>query len=174
LDFCAGLGVEPCTRFALDHLEAPEPHQSDCLRSSLLQHVLKDNVVYHGLAGHYFLQDIPHVLKVRIIAEIEDRVKEEMRRENISAAEARHVLKKDDEERRKWSLQIYGIDTWDPNLYDMVLHVNRLKVEDAVDIISEAIKKPAFQTTATSQKILCDLALSANVLANLVTIAPAR
>ena len=56
---------------------------------SLLQHVLKDNVVYHGLAGHYFLQDIPHVLKVRIIADIEDRVEEEeMKRENISAAEA--------------------------------------------------------------------------------------
>jgi cytidylate kinase len=142
------------------------------LRSALLHTVLKDNVVYHGLAGHYFLQDIPHVLKVRIIADIENRVKEEMRRENISAADARHVLEKDDEERRKWGLQIYGIDTWDPNLYDMVLNVTRLKVEDAVDIISEAIKKPAFKTTPTSQKILCDLALSANVLANLITIAP--
>jgi cytidylate kinase len=142
------------------------------LRSSLLQHVLKDNVVYHGLAGHYFLQDIPHVLKVRIIADIEDRVKEEMKRENISAAEARHVLKKDDEERRKWGLQIYGIDTWDSNLYDMVLHISRLTVEDAVDILFETMQKPAFQTTPTSQKILCDLALSANVLAKLIAIAP--
>ena len=142
------------------------------LRSSLLQHVLKDNVVYHGLAGHYFLQDIPHVLKVRIIADIEGRVKEEMKRENISAAEARHVLKKDDEERRKWGLQIYGIDTWDSNLYDMVLHISRLTVEDAVDILFETMQKPAFQTTPTSQKILCDLALSANVLAKLIVIAP--
>ena len=142
------------------------------LRSSLLQHVLKDNVVYHGLAGHYFLQDIPHVLKVRIIADIEDRVEEEMKRENISAAEARHVLKKDDEERRKWGLQIYGIDTWDSNLYDMVLHIRRLTVEDAVDILFETMQKPAFQTTPTSQKILCDLALSANVLAKLIAIAP--
>jgi cytidylate kinase len=142
------------------------------LRSSLLQHVLKDNVVYHGLAGHYFLQDIPHVLKVRIIADIENRVKEEMKRENISAAEARHVLKKDDEERRKWGLHVYGIDTWDPSLYDMVLHIDRLTVEDAVHILFETIHKPVFQTTPTSQKIICDLALSAKVLANLVTIAP--
>jgi cytidylate kinase len=142
------------------------------LRSALLQHVLKDNIVYHGLAGHYFLQDIPHVLKVRIIADIEARVKEEMKRENISEVAARHVLKKDDEERRKWGLQIYGIDTWDPNLYDMVLHVNRLTVEDAVDILSATVQKPAFQTTPVSQKILCNLALSAKVLANLITIAP--
>jgi cytidylate kinase len=142
------------------------------LRSALLQHVLNDNVVYHGLAGHYFLQDIPHVLKVRIIADIEDRVKEEMERENISEAEARYVLKKDDGERRKWGLQIYGIDTWDPNLYDMVLHIRSLKVADAVDILYATVQKPAFQTTTASKKMLNDLALSAKVLANLITIAP--
>jgi len=142
------------------------------LRSALLQHVLKDNVVYHGLAGHYFLQDIPHVLKVRIIADIRDRVKEEMKRENISESEARYVLKKDDEERRKWGIQIYGIDTWDPSLYDMVLHVHRLTVEDVVDILFGTIQKSAFQTTSASQKIVSDLALSAKVLASLATIAP--
>jgi len=40
-----------------------------------------------GLAGQFFLRDIPHVLKVRVIADMKDRVKEEMRRENISAEE---------------------------------------------------------------------------------------
>jgi cytidylate kinase len=64
--------------------------------------VQKDNVVYHGLAGHFFLQDISHVLKVRVIADLEDRVKEELKREGISAEEARYILKKDDDERRKW------------------------------------------------------------------------
>jgi len=136
-------------------------------RSALLQHVLKDNVVYHALAGHYFLQDIPHVLKVRIIADIRDRVKEEMKRENISESEALYILKKDDEERRKWGIQIYGIDTWDPSLYDMVLHVHRLTVEDVVDILFETIQKPVYQTTSASQKIVSDLALSAKVLASL-------
>ena len=37
------------------------------IREVLMEHVRKDNVVYHGLAGHFFLQQIPHVLKVRII-----------------------------------------------------------------------------------------------------------
>jgi cytidylate kinase len=142
------------------------------LRSALLHNVLKDNVVYHGLAGHYFLQDIPHVLKVRIIADTEDRVKEEMKRENISEEEARYILKKDDEERRKWGLQVYGIDTWDPNLYDMVLHVRRLTVEDAVEIIFATVQKPIFQTTSKSQKIIRELALSAKVQTSLIKIAP--
>lgn len=142
------------------------------LRSALLNYVLKDDVVYHGLAGHYFLQNVPHVLKVRIIADIEDRVREEMKRENISEEEARYILKKDDEERRKWGLQVYGTDTWDSNLYDIVLHVGRLSVDDAVDILHGVVQKPAFQKTPASQKILNDLALSARVLSSLIKIVP--
>ena len=65
------------------------------IRKALLQHVQQDNVVYHGLSGHFFLQDIPHVFKIRIIADMEDRVKEEIKRENISAEKALYILKKD-------------------------------------------------------------------------------
>lgn len=142
------------------------------LRSALLQRVLKDNVVYHGLAGQYFLRDIPHVLKVRITADMEDRVKEEMRRENISAEEALYILKKDDEERRGWGLKVYGTDTWDDRLYDMVLHIKKLTVEDAVEILFATVQKPIFQTTPESHKIISNLALSAKVQTSLMKIAP--
>ena len=130
-------------------------------RSALLQRARKDNVVYHGLAGHFFLKDIPHVLKVRINADIKTRVKEEMLREKISAEEALYILKKDDEERRKWSIQVYGMDPWDSRLYDMVINICTLSLDDAVDIIYGALQKPTFRTTPESQKLVDDLALSA-------------
>ena len=62
------------------------------IRAALLKHVQKDNVVYHGLFGHFFLQDIPHVLKVRIVGDLEARVADEVKREGISAAKAREIL----------------------------------------------------------------------------------
>lgn len=130
-------------------------------RSALLEHVRRDKIVYHGLAGHFFLRDIPHVLKIRINADMNTRVKEEMHRENISAEEALYVLKKDDEERRKWGIQVYGMDPWDSRLYDMVINISTLTLEDAVDIIYGVLQKPTFQTTAASQKMVDDLALSA-------------
>ncbi|MFA4917343.1 MAG: cytidylate kinase-like family protein [Syntrophales bacterium] len=142
------------------------------IRAVLLKHVQKDNVVYHGLGGHFFLQGIPHVFKLRIIADMEYRVKEEMKRENITAEKARYILKKDDEERRKWSLQLYGMDPWDSRLYDMVLHIGNLTVDDAVAISYFTVKKPCFQTTPDSQKILGDMLLVAKVYAALVKIAP--
>lgn len=142
------------------------------IRKALLQRIQKDNVVYHGLAGHYFLLDLPNVLKVRIISDTEERVKEEVSRENISEEKARYILKKDDEERRKWGLRLYGIDTWDSKLYDMVLNIKALSVEDAADLICQTVRKPNFETTSESQKILGDALLSAKVHAALVQIAP--
>jgi len=137
-------------------------------RAALLKHVQKDNIVYHGLAGHFFLMGIPHVLKVRIIADIEDRIQEEMKRENISAETARFVLKKDDDERRKWGLKLYGIDTSDPSLYDIVLHIKSLRVEDAVKILVDTVHLLSFKTTPASQHILEDSLVAAQVQANLV------
>jgi hypothetical protein len=66
-----------------------------------MNQVQKDNGVYHGLAGHFFQMGIPHLLEVRIIADVEDRGREEMKQENISAEMARYVVKKGDDESPK-------------------------------------------------------------------------
>ena len=138
------------------------------VREALLHRLQKDNVVYHGLAGHFFVRDIPHVLKVRIIADLEDRVAEEVKREGISAEEARAFLQKDDNERYRWSYHLYGIDARDPSLYDLVIHVKTLTTDDAVHLIMCALQSPRFQTTDRSQKDLDDLTLAARIQAALV------
>ena len=138
------------------------------IRAALLRHVQKDNLVYHGLAGHFLLRGIPHVLKVRIIADLEDRVGEEMKRENISADEARRILLKDDEERRKWSLKVYGTDTWDPSLYDLLINIKCIKVGEAVDIIKCAVKGSCFQSTPEGQRLVDEMSLAARIEAALV------
>ncbi|WP_321495574.1 cytidylate kinase-like family protein [uncultured Desulfobacter sp.] len=142
------------------------------IRKALLQHIRKDNVVYHGLAGHYFLLNLPNVLKIRIISDMEERVKEEVRRESISAEKARYILKKDDDERRKWGLRLYGIDTSDSRLYDMVLNIKNISVADAADLICQTVRKPNFNTTTESTKILENELLSAKVHAALVKTYP--
>lgn len=135
---------------------------------SFLEHMQRDNVVYHGLAGHFLLQDIPNTLKVRIIANCDDRVKEEMKRENISEKEARYILAKDDQERRNWSLHLYGIDTNDPSLYDILIHIDNLSVDDAVDILLDTARRPCFQSTKESMEVLRQRYIAATVRAALI------
>lgn len=142
------------------------------IQAALLRHVRKDNIVYHGLAGHFFLQGISHVLKVRIISDWNDRVALEMEREHISWKEAAHILKSDDDQRHKWSKHLYGIDTMDPSLYDLVLHIKNLNADDAVDIICHTVGLEHFQTTPESQKTIDDLYLASEVKAALMDIKP--
>ena len=131
------------------------------IRKAFLEHIQRDNLVYHGLGGHFFIRGIPNILKVRVIANIEDRIKAEMRREKISEKEARYILKKDDDERRKWSMYLYGIDTKDPSLYDIVLHIDSMKVDDAVEILTGLARRPCFQTTPDSLAKIRDAYLAA-------------
>jgi cytidylate kinase len=133
------------------------------IRAALLRHVQKDNVVYHGLFGHFFLQDIPHVLKVRIVGDLEARVADEVKREGISADKAREIIMRDDEERRKWALYLYGADSWDATLYDLVIHLKTISVDDAVSLISHALELPSFQTTPQSQAAIDSLVEAARM-----------
>ncbi|MFZ7125499.1 MAG: AAA family ATPase [Desulfobacterales bacterium] len=133
------------------------------MRASILQRLLEDNAIYHGLAGHYFIQDISHVLKVRIVSDIDSRISKEVDRTGISLRDARNLLLKDDEERRKWCMVLYGIDIFDPINYHLVIKVDPLTEDDAVDIIADTVARPAFQPTEASRRLLADLALAARV-----------
>ena len=76
----------------LDHVSYGRKKYIAYIRSAILKRLRDDNVVYHGLAGHFFLKDVAHVLKVRIIADLEDRVKLVMEREGGSEKDALRVL----------------------------------------------------------------------------------
>jgi cytidylate kinase len=126
------------------------------IRKAFLERIRHDNVIYHGLAGHFLARGLSHVLKARITADLEDRIREEMKRESISADEARYILSKDDEERRRWSFYLYGIDTRDASLYDIVLHVGCLTAEDAIDILADVAQRPCFRSSPEAQQALQD------------------
>ena len=133
-----------------------------------LGYIQKDNVIYHGLAGHYFAREIPNVLKVRINSTIDERLKEEVKRENISEEAARYLLIKDDEERRKWGISLYGIDTHNCELYDVVLQIDNLMVDDAVEILFNVANRPCFQTTPEFRMISKDKFLAAKAYSAIV------
>ncbi|SPF47964.1 Cytidylate kinase (fragment) [Syntrophobacter sp. SbD1] len=127
------------------------------IRAALLLRAQKDNMVYHGLFGNFFLQDVPHVLKVRIVGDLEARIAEEVERAGISEAKAREIITRDDEERRKWALHLYGADTWDATFYDLVIHLKSISVNDAVGLILHALEFASFQTTPESQQVVDQL-----------------
>jgi len=131
--------------------------------AAFLRQLKNDNIVYHGLAGHFLSKGIKHVLKVRVVSDMEDRIEQEMTQENISKKEAERILRSDDDQRRKWSKYLFGIETADASLYDLVINIKTLTVDNAVSLICELIRLEDFKTTIESQKVLEDLLLACEV-----------
>jgi cytidylate kinase len=130
------------------------------IQTALINNLRADNIVYHGLAGHFFVKDIPHVLKVRIIADLEYRIKFVMERDKISKDKAIDFLKKIDSSRREWGQYLYGLNLEDPTHYDIVINTENLSLKVVVDIICEMVTLKQFQTTPESQKKMDNLASS--------------
>jgi cytidylate kinase len=139
---------------------------------AFLEQMRQDDVVYHGLAGHVFLNGVSHVLKVRIIADMDYRIGLEMGRESISDEAARAILEHDDRERSRWSKMLFGIDPSDPSLYHLVLHVGALAPAIATEIICSTAQGEEFQTTPASKQALDDLLLATRIKALLVASDP--
>ncbi len=117
------------------------------IQSALLKLLAKDNVVYHGFAGHYFVKDIPRILKVRINAAMDKRAEFVMKRDGVSKEEAIKIIKKLDEIRRRWSKHLYGIDTFTADLYDLVFQIDTATVDDVVDVICKTLSFETFRIT---------------------------
>ena len=146
----------------------------DCIQAALLEHARKDNIVYHGMAGHLFLSGISHVIKIRVLAEMEDRIALVGKMRGIPRKEAIAVIEAEDRQREEWYHAVYKKDMSDPSLYDMVLHIGRLTIDDACALILAAAARESFQATDQSQRDLNDLALVSHVKSALADICEAE
>jgi cytidylate kinase len=110
------------------------------IRAALLEHVKKDNIVYHGYAGHLLIPEITHVLKIRLFAAESDRVALLQKEQKMSRKEAVAFLKSEDKQRIDWTRYLYNRDVHDPELYDLIVTLTHLKIQDACDIICRAVR----------------------------------
>ncbi len=138
------------------------------IRSALVERVVDGNVVYHGLAGHLLLKGIPHVLKVRINANMERRVAIVMERDKIPPPDALARILDDDKQRRKWTQSLYGQDPWDTSLYDLTICIDKLSVENAVDYICQAANTEGLKSSEKNIQKAKDMSVACRVKASLV------
>jgi cytidylate kinase len=139
-----------------------------CLTAALLKRAQGGNLVYHGHAGHFLLSGISHVLRIRVIADMEYRIKAAMERMNLKRDEAIVYIDRVDKERIKWTRFLYGIEWGDPSQYDGVLNLERMTIEGASQAIASIAQLDDFKVTPQSQKAFEDLNVISGVWAALV------
>ncbi len=137
------------------------------VRATLCEQALGDNLVYHGLAGHLLLPGIAHVIRVRIIADLDYRIKAARQQQDLDHAEALAYIDRVDRERRQWVRFLFDVEWDDPHLYDVVLNLSRVGLGTACEMVARLTECEEFQPSAASRQAMRNLALASRVWARL-------
>ena len=137
------------------------------LQATLCELAHDGKVVYHGHLGHELLPGIGHVLKVLLTAPIEFRVEQVRARQSLTEVAARHYIEEVDKARSRRLMAMFGTDWRDPNRYDLILNMGKMRREGAKRVIIEAAKLEAYQPTPASEQAFNDLSLGSRVHAAL-------
>jgi cytidylate kinase len=105
------------------------------LKAVVTELALADNVVLVGHGAGQFLRDVPAVLRVFIVAPIEDRVARVMAEGEADADRARRLVDEQDRQSAAYLRYLFGIDWLDPHQWDLVINVGRTNVNAALDML---------------------------------------
>lgn len=145
------------------------------LQTALFEFAEKDRVVLMGRAGQWLLRGIPHVVRVRVMAPFELRAKRLGKKlsgqmgEQTNPRTVHDMARRDDAEKLGRMRYLYEVDLRDPALYDLVINMEKLSIDAAVELVAAAVQRPELQTTPAGQQLVADRSLASQVQVALAT-----
>lgn len=110
--------------------------------TEILKALAKDtSCVIAGRSGFYIFSDHPNHLSIFIQASMLSRVARVAREQNMSKEEARMTIEKIDQMRENYIKEQTGLSRYDTRHYQLVLSMDELTEDAAVDVIMEYINK---------------------------------
>lgn len=151
----------------LEGMTLERVHYLALVRAALARAASDEHLVYHGHAGHLLLRDVPHVLRVKVMAGMEYRIQAAMERKKFTREQAIAHIKKVDQDRVRWTKYLYGVDWNDLSLFDLAINVDKIGIPNASGLVAMIAQRPEFQPTAESRKTMADTVLAAEVRARI-------
>lgn len=99
-----------------------------------------DNVVIVGRGGQILLRNVPHTLHLRVIAPLEFRIENIMKKKGFSREDALKYISEKDRAAQEYLYRFYNVDWNDPELYHMVINMGMWNLDEIVKVIKETIK----------------------------------
>ena len=98
-----------------------------------------ESCVITGRSAFFVLKNNPNHLSVLIQAPMEQRIQRVMKRQDLARNMAIKVINQVDERRENYVQKFCGTSRYDTRNYDLVISMEHLKEDDAVDIIMDYI-----------------------------------
>ena len=113
----------------------------EAIESTMKEMAADGDVVFVGRGGHVILKEMTNVLRVGIVASLEDRVETIMTRESIGKEEAISTLDQRDLARRHFFKKFFELDNPDnPDLFHFTINTSEMSTDHAVDMVVENLK----------------------------------
>jgi len=134
------------------------------LRLTVAELLAEDNFAICGFSGLLIPQDINHVIRICLIAEMKYRIRQALEKEGLSEKEAKKAIRLADGDQSAWTNTLFGqSDPWEGSLYDIVIPMSKMDIAKAGALIEGNMLKAIVQPTAQSQKMVKDFQLAAKV-----------
>lgn len=114
---------------------------AELLQELVAQLAEEEDVVIVNLGAQGLFRNRPGSLHVQLIAPRAFRVSQFQTLENLSEREARKKIKELEFERRRHLRLLYRLHPGDPGLYDITLRMDRLSIEQGLELIITAFEK---------------------------------
>jgi cytidylate kinase len=145
------------------------------IQTALYEFAERDNVILLSRGSQWLLRGIPHVLRVRVMAPFDLRVKRLAKKmagqlgEQTNPRTITEMARRDDSEKQGRMRYLYEVDIRDPQLYDLVINTERISVDSAVDLIGRTATRPELATSPGGKQLVADRALASRVQVALAT-----
>jgi cytidylate kinase len=137
------------------------------IQCALLNFIKEDNIIYHGYAGQMLLKGLPHVLKLRVEAPMEYRIRSVKAEFNYNEDQAITYIEKVDQQRKRWVKMLYNEDWYNPSLYDLCVNLQNMTMATICEMVTMAVNQKDFRTSEQSIKLLNNMSLECEVKAAL-------
>ncbi|HTI52602.1 MAG TPA: cytidylate kinase family protein [Verrucomicrobiae bacterium] len=145
------------------------------IQTALYDFSEQDNVVLMGRGGQWLLRGIPHVLRIRVMAPFDVRVKRLTKKlagpmgEQTNPRTVTELVRRDDAEKAGRMRYLYEVSITDPSLYDLVINTEKLSMAAAVALLAGVVGQPELATTSASSQLVADRSLASRVQVALAT-----
>ena len=99
------------------------------------------NVILVGRGANFVTAKVPHMVHVRLVAPLEDRIERIIRDDKKSPDEARKFCLEEEQSRARFIKTYFHGDINDPVNYHLVINTSRVGYDNAARLIGEAVMK---------------------------------
>jgi cytidylate kinase len=124
------------------------------VQSIILGHALRDNVVILARGSNFLLKDVPHALRVRFTAPLEERIAMVVGKEGVNRETARLLVKQADREIDCSMHLAYGPDWDDAEVHEIRFDTGAQSPGEIVEIVRELLRaKEALKTPGALESL---------------------